>query len=100
MHRGLNKNKEEEEGKVVQMLREKTGVTVIKGGQLSPRASVIARCRALVLMCLFCCKQLFLHVLILMIMRRKCVIFGCHSCLFFSFPFLLNVVKDREDKAK
>lgn len=53
-------------------------VIVIKGGQLSLRASVIARCGALVLMCLFGCKQLFLHFLILMITGR-CVIFG--------FPF-------------
>lgn len=62
-------------------------VVIIKGGQLSLRASVIAHCRALVLMCLFCCKQLFLHFLILMITRRRCGYFGCHSTCFTAFFF-------------
>lgn len=62
-------------------------VIVIKGGQLSLRASVIARCGALVLMCLFGCKQLFLHFLILMITGR-CVIFGFPFSSFLSSIFL------------
>lgn len=56
-------------------------ITVIKGRQLSLWAAVIAHSGAFVLMCLFCCKQLFLHFFILMITSR-CVIFGCHSSLF------------------
>lgn len=61
---------------------DKTNVIVIKGGQLSLQASVIAHCGALVLMCLFCCKQLFFHSRILMI-TRSLVIFGCHPPLFY-----------------
>lgn len=72
-------------------LKEKLNVIVIKGGQLSLWASVIAHCGALVLMCLFCCKQLFLHFLVLMI-TRSCVIFGCHLLLCF---FVLNTEKER-----
>lgn len=66
---------------------EKMVGVVIKGGQLSLRASVIARCGALVLMCLFCCKQLFLHFLILMITGR-CVIFGFSFSSFSANIFL------------
>ncbi len=75
-------------------------VSVIKGGQLSLWASVIAHCGALVLMCLFCCKQLFFHFLILML-TRKCVIFGFHSLCFTEcfFSPQLNMEKEREDKA-
>lgn len=70
--------------KVVRKLKTakaKLNVIVIKGGHLSLWASVIAHCGALVLICLFCRKQLFLHFLVLMI-TRSCVIFGCHLLLF------------------
>lgn len=55
--------------------QDKISITVIKTRQLPCQASVIVRCGALVLMCLFSCKQLFLYFLILMI-TRSCVIFG------------------------
>lgn len=60
-------------------------IAVIKGGQLSPPASVIAHCGALVLMCLFCCKQLFLHSFFFILL------FLC-----FSF-YTLNVEQGREE---
>lgn len=81
---------------VVRMLKDMS-VFVIKGGQLSLQAFLTAHCGALELMCLFCCKQLFLHFLILMITRR-CVVFGCILLFLLSvFCLLLNMKKDMED---